>query len=283
MQEVNTKMLKMNYFKQKLKSAKQEGSYFLKELFCGNSGCPILRYHKVQDLVIYDKFNVNVGDFEKQMEYLFKKNFRTISLDEYVRYDNNNEEIPSNYFVLTFDDGYEDFYINALPILKKYNFKATVFIVSGLIGHVNKWDIEKGYSACPLMNKTMIREVVKEGIEIGSHTVTHPDLSRCSDDVIDCELNESKRVLETIIGSKINFLAYPFGKFKEQVRAIAIKNHYVRALATSSDVYNDKFTIGRIGVVNGVSARKVFTKMILQVIASKKFLWPKKRASVNGK
>jgi len=235
--------------------------YYLKKLLGKESGCPVLAYHKINNMDPNDRYAVKTEDFEEHMRYLFYKGYRTISLSKYVKFISAGKKIPSKNFVLTFDDGYEDFYTNALPILKKYNFNATVFIVINLIGKENEWDKKNGYLPCRLMNWMQINEIVKEGIEIGSHTLNHVNLTSCNDDSLEHEINQSKQILQDKTGCKIEFFAYPFGKFTDKVKNI-VENNYISACAISEDNDRyDQFAINRVNIANKDSAFKVYTKM----------------------
>ena len=92
---------------------------------------PIILYHSISD----DKSNIslNISEFEKQIIFLKKRNYKTINFDEI----NDTEK---KQIIITFDDGYKDLNSTVLPILKKYEFKATCFVVSGLLGKKNTWD-----------------------------------------------------------------------------------------------------------------------------------------------
>ncbi len=242
--------------------ATHQAIFFTKKVLGKEKICPVLAYHKINDLELEDKFTVRIKDFAEQMSYFYKKGFRTISLSKYVEFISQGKSIPHKHFVLTFDDGYEDFYLNALPILTKYNFQATVFIVADLAGKENEWDIKNGYRSHRLMDWTQIREIMKSGIEIGSHTLTHPNLCLCSDDALDYEIAQSKLILEEKTNCKIEFLAYPFGKFSERVKNFVIKHNYRGACAITDNNLKDKLAIGRIEITNHDSIFKIYTKML---------------------
>ncbi|MBQ3971791.1 MAG: polysaccharide deacetylase family protein, partial [Selenomonadaceae bacterium] len=120
----------------------------------------VLNYHKVDDLDI--SLSVRPKDFDDQMRYLKENGYHTITPDEFYESLAGNFELPENPVLITFDDGYEDNYRNAYPILRKYDFKATIFVISSFLGtkeHYFTWD--------------QAREMAENGISIQSHTVDH--------------------------------------------------------------------------------------------------------------
>lgn len=177
---------------------------------------PILCYHGILDEPwgISSLF-VRVQDFERQMQYLKEQGYTTLFVSEIKNA--NQYEKP---IIITFDDGYLDVYTNAFPILKKYNLKANVYMISGWInGDVYMTsEMTKEMSASPL-------------IEIGSHTVTHKALATLSTEEIEYELRESKKALEELLEKKINVVAYPTGSYNQTVIDIA-RQYYQYGIST---------------------------------------------------
>ena len=137
---------------------------------------PILIYHSISN----DQSNIslNISEFEKHIIYLKDRNFKTINFDQI-----NNAK--KKQIIITFDDGYKDLISCVLPILKKYNFNATCFIVSSLLGKKNLWDVgKKNFVQKDLMNLNDIREWVDNGMFIGSHSHNHLDLTSLNIDKI---------------------------------------------------------------------------------------------------
>ncbi len=125
--------------------------------------------------------------------------------------------------VLTFDDGTSDFLDNALPVLDELGFKSTLFIVSGLIGGKRIWKTLSGSEALPpvqLMTAAEIRELHRHGFAIGSHTVTHANLTGLSEQQARRELNESRQSLQELTGSSVEWFAYPYVAVNDSVRSL---------------------------------------------------------------
>jgi peptidoglycan/xylan/chitin deacetylase (PgdA/CDA1 family) len=109
--------------------------------------------------------------------------------------------LPSKPIVITFDDGYEDNFLTALPIMEKYNMKATVFIVPNLVNN-------PGYLSWQQITAMQDRQM-----EIGSHTMNHLGLSELNPDEQRREAIDSKAIIEQHIGRSVKFFAYPYGEF----------------------------------------------------------------------
>ena len=118
---------------------------------------------------------------------------------------------------ITFDDGYLNNLKNAAPVLKKYNFTATCYIVSEFIGKTNIWDKPKGINQRPLMTVDEIKEWLSFGMDIGAHTKTHLDLKSVSKKNIEREIKDCKNDLERQFNISIEDFCYPFGKFDEYI------------------------------------------------------------------
>ncbi len=115
--------------------------------------------------------------FRFQMAYLKTAGFKVMSIEDLLAAVGAGR-LPHNMAAVTFDDGYLDFYTNAYPVLREHGYPATVFVVSGLVGKESTWDATKENFVKPLMDWRTIVEISRNGIQIGSHTKTHPDLTR---------------------------------------------------------------------------------------------------------
>lgn len=199
--------------------------------------CPVLTYHSLNPKI--DGVPQNL--FEEHVRYL-SSNYNIITLNEAFE-KVVNKRLNGDELVITFDDGYEDNLIHAFPILNKYNATATIFIISGLI--------DKYYRDQKMLNKKQIIELKREGIEIGSHTVTHPNLTVISKDQLKEELIQSKNELETIIGDKVTSFAYPGGIYDKNVIDMCKKIGYKIGCTIFHDFYidrNKQFEIPRITI-----------------------------------
>jgi peptidoglycan/xylan/chitin deacetylase (PgdA/CDA1 family) len=168
---------------------------------------PILMYHSISEIPErashpYFQTTTDPATFRRHMEWLAGNGYRTIPLkkieEELARSDWKNGK-P---FVLTFDDGYRDFQENAYPVLKQFGFTATVFLTTGYVG---KKLMEK-----ECLTWEEIRGLQTEGIEIGSHTMSHPKLHGMSTASIQHEVGDSKAAIEEATGKPVNAFSYPY-------------------------------------------------------------------------
>ena len=173
----------------------------------------VLNYHMVNSMFI--SLAIEPEDFDWQMKYLVDHGYHTISIDELYDFLAGQGTLPDRPVLITFDDGYVDNYTNAYPILKKYNLKATIFIVTGFVSK------RRGY-----LTWDQLREMEKNGIMAQSHTVTHAPLPELSDERIREELVESKRQAETELGHPVEFIAYPTGAHDLHIVGIAKEAGY---------------------------------------------------------
>ena len=157
--------------------------------------------------------------------------------------------------VITFDDGAESVFKNALDILARHRFRALQFIVAGLIGKRNEWDIAKGESPDRMMDEAQIREWLAAGHEIGSHTSTHPNLKRVPLAQAREEIFGSKKKLEDTFGAPVRHFCYPSGKWNEPVRDLVAEAGYLTACAVEFGVNTSatpRFALRRVTPLSGI-------------------------------
>ena len=183
-----------------------------------NINIPILMYHSVESMpksTVMRSLHMPPRKFKLQMWMLKKLGYKGLSLNKLKPY--LDGEKRGKVVGITFDDGYKNNLINAAPILLKYNFSATCFIVSERIGASNIWDLEKKITQRPLMSKNEIKEWINLGMDIGAHSKTHPDLTSISFDKVKEELFDCKRDLEDFFKIPISGFCYPFGRLNESI------------------------------------------------------------------
>ncbi len=183
---------------------------------------PILTYHSIDESGSIISTAPEV--FRRQMRHLSENDYQVVSLDALVKSVIENKTPSPKTVALTFDDGFQNFYTTAFPVLEEYGFQATVFLVTDFCGKNNDWaGNPPNLPPSRLLSWQEIKELRDYGIEFGSHTRTHPDLTRISVAEATCETVESKAAIENALGTKVTTFAYPFGKFNMSVRAIAEK------------------------------------------------------------
>jgi peptidoglycan/xylan/chitin deacetylase (PgdA/CDA1 family) len=212
---------------------------------------PILTFHYISTTSETGKVAIglhfNPKEFEKVLQDLKKNNYQTVFASDIAAYLSRGERPPKNWVALTFDDGYEDFYVNALPLLKKYNDEGTIFIITAAKGPV-------------YLTPEQLLEIDQSGlVEIGSHTVNHPLLSQISSAKKSIELGESKAWLEKLLHKNIATICYPHGDYDKEVERIAKNDGYSYGFTYNHhplDDSSDMFAIDRASVWPGMNVIK---------------------------
>jgi peptidoglycan/xylan/chitin deacetylase (PgdA/CDA1 family) len=210
---------------------------------------PVLLYHRITNKdsrIGRHKVYVWEKDFEKQMKYLSEQGMQTITF-----YDLQKDPGMdlSKKVILTFDDGYEDNYTLLFPILKKYGFKATIYLVTK-IDH-NAWGVKEGEPRVNMMTPAQVKEMSDYGIEMGGHTQHHVDLLKCSPAEQMNEIRGSREDVQMLTGKEVISFAYPFGGINEDIKKITAQAGYTYAVSTNTgpkEFAADKFQIRRIEV-----------------------------------
>lgn len=184
------------------------------------------------------------------MKFLSENNYNIVSLKTLGKLFTQNKNLPPKTIVLTFDDGFENFYTTAFPILNEYNFTATVFLISDYCGKYNDWAGNLSTIAPrKLMNWEKIKELNDDKkIEFAAHSRTHPDLTKISLAEAEREMHESKLTIENRLGAEVFDFAYPYGKFNSAVKELAAK-HFRTACSTNLGKVkfdDDLFSLKRI-------------------------------------
>jgi peptidoglycan/xylan/chitin deacetylase (PgdA/CDA1 family) len=201
----------------------------------------VLMYHNVGNppagkdpLGLY----VSPGMFRFQMWYLKTAGLKVVPLEDiadFIHGRSNHKRIVS----LTFDDGYQDFYDNAYPVLRAYNFPSTVFVISDLIGKENTWDSGGVTQRKKLMDWDIIRRLTEDGVTFGSHTKTHPFLSRLSPDTLRTEIFGSKSLLEAKLQLAVDLFCYPYGDYDPRAIDMVREAGYRLAVTTKRGLVHE--------------------------------------------
>jgi peptidoglycan/xylan/chitin deacetylase (PgdA/CDA1 family) len=198
---------------------------------------PVLAYHSISENLFgrvhpFHQINTSVSVFAQQMKWLRRACYHTIGLSEMMIALETGRDL-SKTVVLTFDDGYQDFYTDAFPLLKQCGFTATVFLASDRIRNTPACIEGADY-----LTWSEVRELHSEGVIFGSHSVTHADLRSLGPEQIDYELGFSKETIEQQIGAPVESFSYPFALPEED-------RNFTRYLAD---------TLENLGYTNGVSS-----------------------------
>jgi len=216
---------------------------------------PILMYHSIQDGASdrrpYFDINTSPDRFAQQMKFLREQGYRTVHLEEAWKL-LAADRWDSRYVVITFDDGYRDFLTAAYPIMAEFGHTAALFIPSGLIQ-----DERAHFQQRECLTWREIRELHTNGIEIGSHSVTHRELKFLRTSELEAEVSNSKQTIENKIGHSIRSFSYPYAfpeseaVFSQTLRELLEKHGYQNGVTTiigSSSRDSDRFLLPRLPV-----------------------------------
>jgi len=187
---------------------------------------------------------------------IYRNKFQVVGIDEALRFlrgEVKQDKSAKTKILITFDDGYRDNYINALPTLTRHRFPAIVFLTTDYINTDNK---RPRYAKVPwkrdYLNMTEIRDMIGKGIAFGAHTRTHPHLDQISSEDAKNEIIGSRDALKNIFGSKDIAFCYPYGHYNEQVKNIVRETGLSCAFSVNPGINyrgQDLFEIKRIGVL----------------------------------
>ena len=234
----------------------------------------ILAYHEICDLPKQIKclhpYNVTPSAFNAQMEFLYSNNYSVMRLEEYISSLTQNRELPHKSVVITFDDGYRNSYTNAFPVLKRFNFPATMFLATDYIGknEVFPWfrdlcgsDTWVRGNWLPLSWEEII-EMSQDGVTFGSHTCSHTNVRQMRKRTFEEEIERSKDIIERKIDKQINLFSYPFSfpKYRrrysdliKETREALLRRRYLGACTTiigANSLKSDPFCLRRIQIKN---------------------------------
>ncbi len=219
----------------------------------------ILAYHMVDPRFDWGITRVTPKQFRRQIEFALKRGFTFQTISEYLSYDNDH----SKRIAITFDDGYKSIHDYAFPILKQFDIKATLFVIPGFVGQRNTWDVNIGWVKFDHLNWHGINEICDAGWEIGSHGMSHLDMTRISYRQLDYELSASKLLLERRTNSSVKVISYPFGNANMNVCRTSARHGYQAGVVMGKKIKNvpENFAIPRIGLYL-LDSLKIFEQKI---------------------
>lgn len=237
---------------------------------------PILAYHSVHPRRT-DPLSVHPDALERQLQWLLSRGHRFVSLQEYHAH--YLREQTRGLAAVTFDDGYEDNFLHAFPILQRLNIPATIFLVSGLVG--GRGDdpsaaLEARLGPHPLLTWSQILEMQENGISFGSHTVTHPWLTRLPPETARREIAVSKVTLEARLGRSVSYFCYPAGHHDPVVTELVRAAGYAGAVVTprAPGVQEGPFTLKRVGIYHHDTPARFALKVNCRLaLLREAFLW----------
>ena len=187
---------------------------------------PILLYHYVE--IVQDKkdtkrmeLNISPSVFEQQLQTLKDAGYTFMTAKDLGDVLDGKTKMPDKPVLITFDDGHWDFDTVVLPILKKYQIKATQYVIPGFTG------------GSDFMSQTQVNDIVKSGlVDVGAHTVHHLALKGIPAETVKKEIDDSKTMLEDTYHIKVVSFAYPYGSFDQQAVDLVKEDRFTTAVST---------------------------------------------------
>ena len=225
----------------------------------------VLNYHKVVDE--HMSLSVPLADFEQHMKWLKEYGYTSITPEELYEFIVNGSELPEKPVRITFDDGYKDNYTNAYPIMKKYGFTGTIFVVTGLLGVYDNY-----------MTWEQAKELADNGFSIESHTYSHKSMTEASDEEISKELTKSRDTIKNKLGIDADFMAYPTGTYNLHIAELVQKAGYKGAFTIKYDNVSREsnvYALERVPIFHTENTNKDFLERIQYLPLIDKYGWVK--------
>ena len=213
----------------------------------------ILMYHEVTSERPHEIHGVAVNQFAEQLNWLKESGYTVTTLAALLNQPGRVERhLWRNTVALTFDDGYVDNYENAWPILRQHNFSATIFLIAGLMGQTSRWR-PGALGQAPLLSWSQARDLAAQGLALGAHTLTHPNLTTLSAAQVEQELAQSRDLLEQNLSQPITTFSYPYSGLNATVKTLVAQAGYRMACSCPSGYIGqagaDLFDLQRITVL----------------------------------
>ncbi|WP_329410055.1 polysaccharide deacetylase family protein [Streptomyces sp. NBC_00704] len=217
----------------------------------------VAMYHSVGDCS-EDPYRITVTPerLEKQLRWLRRRGLRGVSVGELLAARGRGE--GRGLVGLTFDDGYADFLTDALPVLRRNGCTATLFVLPGRFGGDNAWDPLGPRK--PLLTADGVRRAADEGVEIGSHGLTHVDLTAADDLALKTETVESRAVLAELLGAAPDGFCYPYGTIDRRAVDAVREAGYAYACAIDPGPLNGPHALPRLHVGQNDDALRLYLK-----------------------
>ncbi len=229
---------------------------------------PILMYHRIGEPAFPgdNKYSISAELFQRHMSALKKAGWVCRSMDDFLDWHSGKISLPAKSFVLTFDDGYASVHAHATPILNRLGWRATMFIVTDLIGGDDEWMRLYSANSQRLLSRDQIIEMANQGWSIGSHAAIHCDLTSVCDTELEGILMRSREELTKLLNRPCCCLAYPYGRYCERVKKIATRVGYSVAFSVKPGFNRpsqDILSLRRIDVFGTDSATALLRKIRL--------------------
>lgn len=232
-------------------------------------GVPVLNYHLVTNQIA-SPLAITPDDFNEQMAYLYYNGYTAISPDQLSDYIQLNKPLPKKVVLITFDDGYRETYTEAYPILQKYNFTATIFVITDYVGTNSRY-----------LDWDQVREMHDNGFTIGSHTLNHISLVNASNEYAEYQLVQSRQAIEDRLKVPVEYFAYPEGFYNRTIIQLVKKAGYRAAFTVNfgrAKQSSNLFALNRIPIFKSIHPiysfilRLQLTQLVIDISEVRKIL-----------
>ncbi|GAA1495789.1 polysaccharide deacetylase family protein [Paeniglutamicibacter kerguelensis] len=220
---------------------------------------PILLYHSVSDQPPADFKPWAVGPemFEEHLDMLVELGYEGLTIGQLTELTLAGRPVPERAVVVTFDDGFSDFASNAWPLMKARGVPTTLYVTAGLVGGSSEWLEPVGAAGLPILGAVEIGALSDDGVEIGAHSMTHPQLDIVGRGRAWREICDSKKALEAIVGLRVETFAYPHGYHDRATKKMVADAGFKSAAAVRnalSHAGDDRFALARYTVMADCTA-----------------------------
>lgn len=214
---------------------------------------PILMYHSISSQASsgFRPCIVTPETFDKHLSYLEQQHYTSLTVTQLVQALVTGSDLPARPIVITFDDGYADFYTAALPALQRHGFSATLYVATAFIGGTSRWLQHMDEGDRPMLTWEQLAEISASGIECGAHTHTHPALDMLPPSEARNEILRSRRLLEEHLGQHVASFAYPFGFHNPRLQQIVRESGFASACVIKRKMISDRdnlYTLPRLAI-----------------------------------
>jgi peptidoglycan/xylan/chitin deacetylase (PgdA/CDA1 family) len=224
-------------------------------------------YHSISQHAMpkFRQFTVSASLFAEQMAYLHKQGYTPITVTQFVTMrSHNHAALPEHPVILTFDDGFADFYDEALPVLKQYDFLATLYVTTAFVNGTSRWLVREGETKRLMLSWQQLLEISAQGIECGAHSHSHPQLDVLDNEAARHEILQSKRILEEQLDQEVLSFAYPFGYYTGKVQQLVQFAGYTSACAVKHAICTEtdsSFSLPRL-MIGANTSMKEFAALL---------------------
>jgi peptidoglycan/xylan/chitin deacetylase (PgdA/CDA1 family) len=215
---------------------------------------PILMYHSISSNASsrFKPSTISPEAFNEHLSYLSQYHYTSLTITQFVKaMARGGDGLPPRPVILTFDDGYADFYTEALPALRRHGFTATLYIATAFVDGTSRWLEDMGEGLRPILTWTQLAEISASGIECGAHSHTHPSLDMLPPSLARDEVVRCKELLEDHLGQEVSSFAYPYGYYSARVQQIVRASGYTSACAIKralSSLHDNPFALARLAI-----------------------------------